>query len=318
MGLGMACGGGGDGGGGGNGPQLSIAKGGAPNGDAQTGVVLTALADSLVVIVQEDGAAKAGVTVGWSAQGVGASVSPVSSITDANGRAATSWTVGQVAGAQTARATVAGATGSPVTFNAVAAPGAPDNIAKVSGDGQAGTINLAFTAPLGVRIADQHGNGIAGITVDWVVQSGPVALSGGTTSVTNAAGLATKSVTAGATGGAAVVRASSTSVGNQVDFNLTVAQAPVRVTLGSNFFQSDRNNSSDPAVDTTTVGRPVVWTGTGGTHTVESTGSPSFASSGNLTGNGATYSVTFTDPGTYQYDCNIHPTEMSGRIVVQP
>jgi plastocyanin len=52
-------------------------------------------------------------------------------------------------------------------------------------------------------------------------------------------------------------------------------------------------------------------------HSVESEGSPSFTSSAILTGSGSTYKITFTTPGTYQYDCAVHGTMMTGRIVVR-
>jgi plastocyanin len=95
---------------------------------------------------------------------------------------------------------------------------------------------------------------------------------------------------------------------------------PGTVTVGNIFFQSGNNGTQNPAIDTVAAGTTVIWTwtNTGSTsHTVHSEGSPSFTSSGTLTGNGKTYSVTFTTPGTYQYDCAIHGEAMTGRIVVQ-
>jgi plastocyanin len=86
-----------------------------------------------------------------------------------------------------------------------------------------------------------------------------------------------------------------------------------QVTVGNIFFRSVRNGSCDPAVDTVSTGTMVTWTwtGTGGTsHSIESQGSPSFTSSTIMTGNGSTYS-------TYQYDCAVHGSAMTGRIVVQ-
>jgi plastocyanin len=289
-----------------------------PNGDAQTAGVGLAAADSLVVIVQEDGLPKSAATVTWSTPGTGASVSPTSTATDASGRAATSWTLGTVAGAQTARATLTGATGSPVTFNGTATVGPIAAITKISGDSQSTGTGTPFANPLQVKATDQYGNALNGLTATWSVQSGGVTLAGGATSTSNAQGIATKTINGGATVGAAVVRATFAGLADTRDFNLTVLQAPVRVTFGSNFFQSDRNSTSDPAVDTTVVGRPVLWTGAGGTHTVQSQGSPSFTSSGNLSGVGTTYSVTFNVVGTYQYDCSLHGSEMTGTIVVLP
>jgi plastocyanin len=310
-----ACGGGG---GGGGGPSLTIAKAGAPNGDAQSAVVTSVLPDPLRVLVQEDGSPKAEVSVTWSTAATGASVSPTSSLTDAAGVATTQWTLGQGAGTQTAQAALSGASGSPVGFTATATPGAPTAFTKSAGDGQSTPISTAFAAALAAKVTDQFGNGIAGVTVDWAVQSGPVSLTGGATSTTNSQGIATKAVTAGGTPGAAVVRATTAAVaGTNLDFALTATLAPVRVSVGSNFFRSVKNSTQDPAVDTAAVGQPVVWSVTG-SHTVRSLGSPSFTSSGTLV-TGATYEIVFSTAGTYQYDCAIHSAlEMNGRIVVTP
>jgi plastocyanin len=92
------------------------------------------------------------------------------------------------------------------------------------------------------------------------------------------------------------------------------------VTVGNIFFQSGHNGTRNPAVDTVPAGTTVTWTwtNTGSTpHSVASEGTTSFASSQVLTGSGKTYSVTFTTPGTYEYDCAVHGEAMSGTIVVQ-
>jgi plastocyanin len=82
-------------------------------------------------------------------------------------------------------------------------------------------------------------------------------------------------------------------------------------------FVSAHNGSGNPAVDTVAAGSTVTWTWTGSLpHSVRSTGTPSFTSSGTLTGSG-TYAVTFTAPGTYQYDCSVHGQQMTGTIVVR-
>ena len=67
------------------------------------------------------------------------------------------------------------------------------------------------------------------------------------------------------------------------------------------------------------VNNTVTWTNNDGTtdHTVTSTSVPIGASkfdSGNM-GPGATFSYTFTTPGTYQYDCTYH-SWMTGTVVV--
>jgi plastocyanin len=98
------------------------------------------------------------------------------------------------------------------------------------------------------------------------------------------------------------------------------APSTVAVTVGNIFFQSDRNSTQNPALDTVAVGGAVTWTwvNTGSTpHNVESQGSPSFQSSTVQTGDGATYTLTFGTAGTYQYDCVVHGSAMSGTIVVR-
>ena len=80
---------------------------------------------------------------------------------------------------------------------------------------------------------------------------------------------------------------------------------------------SDHNGSQNPAVDTIAAGGSVTWSWTGSlSHSVESVGSASFASSGIKAGGGS-YVVKFTTPGTYQYDCAVHGSAMTGTIVVQ-
>jgi plastocyanin len=91
------------------------------------------------------------------------------------------------------------------------------------------------------------------------------------------------------------------------------------VTLGDIFFKSDRNGTSNPAVDTVAVNGTVTWTwGPAATmpHSVQSLGTPSFTSSAIQTGIGSMHQVTFGAPGTYQYDCAIHGQLMTGTIVV--
>ncbi len=95
---------------------------------------------------------------------------------------------------------------------------------------------------------------------------------------------------------------------------------PGRITLGSSFFQSDRNASIDPAVDTVSVGAEVTWTWSTGPavpHSVQSVGAPSFPSSAVTGGVGLTYKVKFTKAGLYRYNCSRHPGNMTGRVLVQ-
>jgi plastocyanin len=90
------------------------------------------------------------------------------------------------------------------------------------------------------------------------------------------------------------------------------AQTTHNVTVGSNFF--------NPSSLTIVVGDEVTWTNTGGSHNVngnQATFASNPASFGNSVGSGWNYSFTFTIPGTYQYRCDPHSSQMQGTIVVQ-
>ncbi len=92
------------------------------------------------------------------------------------------------------------------------------------------------------------------------------------------------------------------------------------ITAGNIFFKSGHNGSANPAVDTVAVDGTVMWTWTNTgniPHSVQSLGSPSFTSSAIQTGDGSTYQVKFSTPGTYRYDCAVHGSAMSGTIVVR-
>jgi hypothetical protein len=106
----------------------------------QTGVVGSALADSLTVRVTDaQGNPAAGVAVTWSVVSGEGSVSPGSSTTDANGVASSAFTLGPAEGQQQAQAAVAGLTGSPVVFTATAVatepPGPPETVLSVVAGG---------------------------------------------------------------------------------------------------------------------------------------------------------------------------------------
>jgi len=98
-----------------------------------------------------------------------------------------------------------------------------------------------------------------------------------------------------------------------------VVSSAVTITVGNDFFRSDRNGSANSAVDTIPAGGTVTWRwGTTGSvpHSVQSVSAPSFTSSAIQTGSGSTYQHTFTAPGTYRYNCAVHGDLMTGIVVV--
>ena len=95
---------------------LAIARTATASGDAQAGTAGVVLGAPLRVVVTDGGMAQSGVTVSWATPDGGTLVP--GGATDAGGIATAAWTLGSGGGAQTATATLAGATGSPVTFTA--------------------------------------------------------------------------------------------------------------------------------------------------------------------------------------------------------
>lgn len=91
------------------------------------------------------------------------------------------------------------------------------------------------------------------------------------------------------------------------------------VTVGNIFFKSAHNNSQNPAVDTVAAGSAVTWTWqAAGAHSIQSTGTQAiFKNSVVMSAGNSTYTVTLNTPGTYTYQCGVHGSAMTGRIVVQ-
>jgi hypothetical protein len=122
------------------------------SGDAQTGSPSTALANPLVVQVQDSFAnVVSGATVAWSVTAGGGSVAPTSATTDVNGRSRTTWTLGAT-GTQTARATVG--TLAPANFSATVNTGPPGiSLAFVGipdvGVGRTATVRATSSVPAG-------------------------------------------------------------------------------------------------------------------------------------------------------------------------
>lgn len=307
----VACGGGGgpsdDPGGGGVVVALQKPMG---SGDGQTGVVGDTLAAPITVLVTEDGAPSAGRVVTFAPLASAGTLVPAVDTTGADGLASALWILGTAAGSRQARATLNGASGSPLTFTATATPGPAFAISATGGGSQSQEAGGQFAQALVVRVVDGFGNGVANVPVTWAVTAGSATLNA-TNVNTGSSGSAAVTVQAGDTAGGLTITATVAGLqGSPVPFQLTVTPAATHISVASNFFS--------PAAASIQVGGRVVWDWVNGNHNVTpDSASATFPASPNLS-IGASYGpIVFDVAGVYTYQCTIHPG-MTGTITVGP
>lgn len=312
--LGMVAVLGGCGGDGGSGSDAVTVAFAPTSGDAQSDTIGGTLDLPLKVLVTKNGAPLAGKQVQWAVTGGGGSVTAASSTTDDAGTATMTWKLGNNLGAQSATATVPGASGSPLTFSATATPGRPGDIQPASGDLQTGYVGVQFAVPFKVLVTDRADNPLTGVQVAWSELAGDLDIEA-PTSTTDAQGLATVNVTAGDTAGPAQLGAAAGGV--NTFFAVTVVTIDRQVDITAGGFVSLHNGTANPAVDTVQAGQTVVWVNqAGGSHSVRPVPLNIFQGSGTLT-QGQMHAYTFNTPGTYNYNCAVHGAGESGLIVVQ-
>ncbi len=173
--------------------------------------------------------------------------------------------------------------------------------------------SATIVTPLGTQI-------FLGTVEDSVATALPITWTSRTTATLTLLATTGPQITARAAGNGTsyvVIQGGSRSDSSLVTVSgQAVAPLTATVLVGpTNVFASARNSTSNPAVDTIAVGGSITWQGQGGNHTAQSQGVPSFTSSGTL-GSG-TYLFTFNVAGTYQYECGVHGSQMTGRIVVR-
>lgn len=137
-------------------------------GDQQRDTAAARLSDSVVVrLTTASGQPIAGVPVTWI-PGAGGFASPWTSTTNSDGRAATSWQLGDVGGSQVLLAKAGEAQAS---AQATASPRATA-INVVRGQGQSGTLGSALADSLVVRLVDRTGAPVPGQRVTWSTSDG--------------------------------------------------------------------------------------------------------------------------------------------------
>jgi adhesin/invasin len=221
-------------------------------GNDQLGTAGQVLGESLIVRVSDRGDRP---VVNQAVSFVvtsGGQVTPATVVTDAEGKAAFSWTLGTTAGSQVLQVGVDGSGGlTPMTsFSAMAEAGPVRGLQKVRGDNQTAQISHPLADSLVVLLVDEFGNPVGGKEVVWQASSGA---------------LSRNRVATGPDGRAAVVWTLGSAVGTQhasaqfgsvnnspSDFTATATQGPpprlVMLTQPSTTAETDAAFARQPAV----------------------------------------------------------------------
>lgn len=241
-----ACGGGG---GGSSSTRQLLADGAG----SASGVVGQAVAEVPGVrVVDSSGAPVSGATVTFRVEQVGASVSPVTVTTNADGRARpSSWVLGTVAGPNTLIASTAGVSRQ-VSFTATANAGPASAIRHASRVEQTGDAGLPVDFPPAVRVADSYDNPVAGASVSYSVQQGGGSITGAS-AVSDANGIARlDSWTLGSELGLNQVQATLAGVGS-LSFSAE-ALAPLELSIEA--VQLNQATQTDAGDIAAVAGRP--------------------------------------------------------------
>ena len=176
----------------------------ASGNDQQSRAGATLAAPFVVSVLDQYGSALAGAVVTFSVTAGGGTLSATTATTDANGRAATTLTLGSELGTNTVTATVSGLAAA--TFTATAVEQTPHSLTKVSGDGQQGPVGDPLAKPFVVSVLDQDGEAFAGTVVTFSVTAGGGTLAS-TSATTDAKGRARSTLTLGNDAGTNTVAA---------------------------------------------------------------------------------------------------------------
>ena len=212
------------------------------SGSGQSALAGSAIGSPFVVrVLDQNGDAMAGVSVSFSVTPSG-TVNPSNATTGSNGQTETRLTLGSTSGTYTVTASVAGITQA-VSFTATATPPAQQPVTStattttppvtltattlesVSGSGQSALAGSAIGSPFVVRVLDQNGDAMAGVSVSFsVTPSGAVNPSNATT---GSNGQTETRLTLGSTPGTYTVTARVSGITQTVTFTAT-ATPPVQ------------------------------------------------------------------------------------------
>jgi len=197
--LTAACGGGGNGGGGPGPTPTTLAKTATATGDSQVASAGTPLPTPFRVVVRDqNGDPIANVAVTWAVGVGGGSISSAGN-TDANGVASATRTLGPNAGTQTATATRAGLSGSPITFSTFSQIQGATSLELNGGGSQSDTVLSILGTPVSVVARDHTGAVVPNVIVSWSGTGGGTPSQ--TTDTTDGSGVSAVTLTLGGTAG---------------------------------------------------------------------------------------------------------------------
>ena len=191
-------------------------------GEDQQGPSGEPLAQPFVVsVLDQSGEPLASTPVTFAVTGGGGTLAATTATTDAEGRAASTLTLGQLPGINTVEVTVAEL--PPVTFNAVGTA-VPRSLTRLSGDAQQAGPGEQLEEPLVVSVADQNGTAFPGAVVTFAVTAGAGTLSANA-DTTDAEGKAAIFLTLGEVLGTSTVTARVSDL-DPVTFTATAEAKP--------------------------------------------------------------------------------------------
>ncbi|MCG8604214.1 tandem-95 repeat protein, partial [bacterium] len=144
------------------------------SGDHQNAFVDSTLLAPLVVEVRNvANEPVSGVSVSFEVISGGGNLSTsVPQLTDNNGRASVTWTLGPFPGENTVRAHSDGLEGSPLVFTATALPLPPSQLLRVSGDNQSAFVDSTLLEPLVVEVRNAADEPVSGVPVVFDIVAG--------------------------------------------------------------------------------------------------------------------------------------------------
>jgi plastocyanin len=189
--------------------------------------------------------------------------------------------------------------------------GPPTELAKSGGDGQDWYFDNPLPVAYSVVARDANGRPVPGVSVTWAVASGGGSVDP-SVSVTDGDGIASATHTLGPTETSQTVTASAVGL-PEVEFEASASSPPTSAAV-----TALNTNQFSPRNVIVQVDGAVTWTwGPDQTqdHNVIFGGGPSPRPPDSPTQRSGTYSATFTNPGLYEYFCNIH-AGMTGSVRV--